>query len=550
MALTLYNTKRDFKKTPEPAGAKASSAAARRFVIQKHAASHLHYDFRLELDGVLKSWAVPKGPPFAKGEKRLAMEVEDHPVSYMQFEGVIPKGQYGGGTVMVWDIGTFEPLSKSPLKDLAGGKLHFTLSGKKLTGEWYLVRTRRGDTKNQWLLIRGGADMKPVSDKADDTSALSGKNMKALEKGAVWTSNRKDVSAPARATKAAKTREIKKSRPTPQKSLKVSGKLLPFFEPMMAKLMTGVPPGEWTYEIKFDGYRALAFLDAAGTVILLSRNNKDLGAKFPEVVESLARLKARNTVIDGEIVAMNPKGISSFQLLQQHELGQEDSPLFYYAFDLPQQEGEDLRGLPLEERRERLGKLLRKPIGNIRFSETVGTDGDELSAQAQRLGLEGLIGKRVSSLYETGRRSGSWVKLKTHREQEFVLGGYTDPAGSRQHFGALLVGVYEGKKLIFTGKVGTGFNDARLRALLGKFKILERATCPFDNLPESKTGRYGSGITASEMKRCHWLKPVLVAQVKFAEWTRDGKLRQPVFVGLREDKKATAVRREEAKDGG
>ncbi len=536
MALTLYNKKRDFKKTPEPAGVKVSKARTPRFVIQKHAASHLHYDFRLELDGVLKSWAVPKGVPFAKGDKRLAMEVEDHPVSYMKFEGVIPKGQYGGGTVLVWDIGTFEPLSKAPLKELAGGKLHFVLHGKKLDGEWYLVRTRRGEEENQWLLIKGGADMKSVSKKGDDTSALSGKNMKQLEKGDVLNSNRAGTETKEPATAAKRTEK------------KHAGKILPFFEPMKAKLLAHPPGGEWSYEIKFDGYRALAFIDGHGKVNLLSRNNKNLGIKFPEVTKSLEKLKTTNTVLDGEVVALNPKGHSSFQLLQRQELGQEQSPLFYYVFDLPQIESKDLRTLPLETRRKRLEQLLRKPVGNVRLSETVGSNGEKLLEQAKRLNLEGLIGKQAGSLYETGRRSGVWIKLKTHREQEFVIGGYTDPEGSRQHFGALLVGVYKGKTLVFCGKVGTGFNDALLRSLGKRFKSLVQTECPFVNLPEEKVGRYGSGITQAEMKRCHWLKPALVAQVKFAEWTRDGKLRQPVFLGLREDKKATTVRREESAD--
>jgi bifunctional non-homologous end joining protein LigD len=542
MALALYNKKRDFKKTPEPAGAKAAKAGAPRFVIQKHEASHLHYDFRLELDGVLKSWAVPKGPPFAKGEKRLAMEVEDHPVSYMKFEGVIPKGQYGGGTVMVWDIGTFEPLSKAPLKDLAGGKLHFVLKGKKLNGEWYLVRTRRGEEKNQWLLIKGGEDMKPVTKKGDDTSALSGKNMKALESGAVWNSNRAEKAAPAPAKRKAQVKAAPASRPP-----KKPGKPLKFFDPMKAKLMKDPPAGDWSYEIKFDGYRALAFLGKDG-VELLSRNNKDLGSKFSEVVKSLQKLKTGATVLDGEIVALTPKGQSSFQLLQSLELGQEKPPLFFYVFDMPQQDGEDLRGLPLEERRERLEKLLRKPPGILRYSETVGGDGEKLLEQARGLGLEGVIGKRAGSLYETGRRSGAWIKLKTHREQEFVIGGYTDPEGGRKHFGALLMGVYEGKRLVYTGKVGSGYNDALLRTLGKRFKALAQEACPFANLPEAKAGRYGSGITRAEMKRCHWLKPELVAQVKFAEWTRDGKLRQPVFLGIREDKKAADVGREEPAD--
>lgn len=561
MSLASYRKKRDFSKTPEPSAARGTRrvGSAPRFVIQKHAASRLHYDFRLEIDGVLKSWALPKPPPFIKAEKRLAVEVEDHPLSYMLFEGVIPAGEYGGGTVMVWDTGTFEARSggTSLRKQLAAGKLHITLTGEKLRGEWHLVRTR-GEGK-QWLLIRGGTDMKPVSKKSDDTSVLSGKSMAAL-RGSANSSPAIKTSVNRAARKSPKTSTATprpnppplsaKSPPKPSlKSGRTTSRLLPFFEPMKARLTSAPPAGEWAYEIKLDGYRALAFLEE-DRVDVLSRNNKDLARKFPEVAESLARLKTRGTVLDGEIVAMNSKGVSSFQLLQRREQGEEDAPLFYYVFDLPQHDGEDLRPLPLEVRRARLAKLLHKPVGVIRLSETVGHDGAKLMTQARRLGLEGLIGKRVGSVYETGRRSGAWIKLKTQREQEFVIGGYTDPAGGRQHLGALLTGVYDGGRLVFTGKVGTGFDDTSLRMLHRRFKSIARATCPFTNLPETHRGRFGSGLTAAEMKSCHWVKPVLVAQVKFSEWTRDGKLRQPVFLGLREDKEARAVRREEADGGG
>ena len=522
MSLRKYVEKRDFKKTPEPRGAQVQTNGAHRFVIQKHAASHLHYDFRLEMGGVLKSWAVPKGVPYTKGEKRLAMHVEDHPVSYRDFEGIIPKGQYGGGTVMVWDYGTFQPLSKAPAKELAGGKLHFILKGKKLSGEWYLVRLRDGD--KQWLLIRGGDDMKPVSKKQDDTSALSGKSMKELGGSTnVWNSNRSD-------------KEPKQKR---------GGHLLPFFQPMMAKLVKKPPSeGEWTYEIKFDGFRALAFLSQDG-VQLISRNEKDLSGKFPEVMESLEKLSTQNTILDGEIVALDKKGRSSFQLLQAYELGQEKPPLIYYIFDMPQHEGHDLRASSIEIRRERLRQLLRKPKGTLCLSEVLESDGAALLKQAHQLGLEGLIGKRDGSSYETGRRSGAWIKLKTHQEQEFVIGGYTNPSGGRKHFGAVLTGVYKNGKFIFTGKVGTGFNDTLLRTLMDQFRKLEIQECPFQNLPEMTAGRYGAGLTRAEMKRCHWLKPNLVCQVRFSEWTRDGKLRQPVFLGLREDKSASEVKRED-----
>ncbi len=521
MSLRKYVEKRDFRKTPEPTGEPYHSNGTHRFVIQKHAASHLHYDFRLEIGGVLKSWAVPKGVPFSKGEKRLAMHVEDHPASYRDFEGIIPKGQYGGGTVMVWDYGTFQPLSKAPARELASGKLHFVLHGKKLSGEWYLVRLHNND--KEWLLIRGKDNMKPVSKKMDDTSALSGKTMKELGGSTkVWNSNR--------------------SQNAEKKSHK---RILPFFQPMMAKLVKEPPSGDWTYEIKYDGFRALAFLSENG-VELISRNEKDLSGKFPEVVDSLEKLSIGNTILDGEIVALDKKGRSSFQLLQAYELGQDKPPLIYYVFDVPQVDGEDLRASTIEIRRERLRRILRKPKGVLRLSEVLESDGKALLKQAHRLGLEGLIGKRHGSVYETGRRSGAWIKLKTHLEQEFVIGGYTDPSGGRKHFGAVLTGVYKNGKLVFTGKVGTGFNETVLRSLISQFHNLEIQKCPFQNLPESTAGRYGSGITRAEMKRCHWLKPSLVCQIRFSEWTRDGKLRQPVFLGLRDDKSAAEVKREVA----
>jgi bifunctional non-homologous end joining protein LigD len=519
MSLRRYSEKRDFDRTPEPKSRTSpnSGSGLRRFVIQKHDASHLHYDFRLEIGGALKSWAVPRGVPFARGEKRLAMHVEDHPVSYRDFEGVIPKGQYGGGTVMVWDYGTFQTPSRTPAKDLEEGKLHFVLRGKKLSGEWYLVRLKKED--KQWLLIRGGDNMKPVSKTADNTSALSGKSMTSLSKSEkVWNSN----------------------------SGTSTHGLLPFSEPMMAKLVKSTPSGDWQYEIKYDGFRALAFIQRKGDVRLISRNEKDLGEKFPLVVNALRRISTENTILDGEIVALDSKGRSSFQLLQNRDSGNQTPPLFYYVFDMPQHEGMDLRSVPLEDRQSRIRKLIRRSAGILRVSEVLEGDGEALLEQARKLGLEGLLGKKKNSLYEAGQRSGAWIKLKTHREQEFVIGGYSDPAGGRQHFGALLIGYFKSGKLIFCGKVGTGFNESTLRSLRSMFRKIETAECPFSNLPEAKNGRFGSGITRAEMKRCHWLKPRLVCEVRFSEWTHDSRLRQPVYLGLREDKDAADVVREEA----
>jgi bifunctional non-homologous end joining protein LigD len=527
MSLKEYASKRDFKKTAEPEGSSPARGTGHRFVVQKHDASRLHYDFRLEFDGTLKSWAVPKGFPYAKGEKHLAVQVEDHPISYIDFEGTIPEGQYGGGTVMIWDRGTFEPLSKAPEKELAQGKLHFVLSGTKLKGEWYLVRLR---DEKQWLLIKGGEDMKPVSKKLDDTSVHSSQSMKELARGdRVWQSK-----SGSETTRRSKRKANSIPLPLPE-----------FQAPMRAKLVESIPSGDWFYEIKFDGFRALA-LRGGSEARLLSRNEKDFGGKFTEVMDSLSKLDVEDAIVDGEIVALDEKGLSSFQLLQAFELGQERPPIFYYAFDLLRLDGKDLRHLPIEQRKTKLERLLTQVSGTIRYSAALGTDARKLLDQARLFDVEGLIGKRAGSPYESGRVTGDWIKLKFQQQQEFVIGGYTEPTGSRSHFGALLVGFYDENQLKFAGKVGTGFNEKLLSDMLRMFKKIPRETSPFVDLPEKRSGRFGRGVTASEMKLCHWIEPELVCQIKFSEWTRDGRLRQPVFLGLREDKDAKEVVREKA----
>jgi len=535
MSLTEYAKKRDFRKTVEPKGV-VDKGRANRFVIQKHAASHLHYDFRLEMDGVLKSWAVPKGVPFARGEKRLAMEVEDHPVSYINFEGTIPKGQYGGGTVMVWDRGYFVSQSPNPSRELKNGKLHFTLHGKKLEGEWYLVNMRHS---RQWLLIKGGEGMKPISKKLDDTSAISGKSMAQLSaNGAVWESKPRDTKPVMRKT----------SKPVPKAAKASTKKTMRamFIEPMKARLVDTPPEdGGWIYEIKFDGFRAQAYKTTEG-VSLLSRNEKDFAQKFPEVVNAISNLDAKEALIDGEIVALNKNGASSFQLLQAFELGEKRPPIYFYAFDLLRLNGRDLKNEPLAERKAQLEKILRGQDEVLRYSASLGEDARKLLKYAEKLGLEGLIGKQRESVYEPGRRGGAWIKLKLHTEQEFVIGGYTPPEGSRKYFGALLIGFYADKKLMFCGKVGTGFDTKLLKNLYDKFQKMRREDCPFANLPEPRGSRYSITMTATEMRKCHWLDQKLVCQVKFSEWTRDDKLRQPVFLGLREDKDAQDVVKEKA----
>ena len=429
MALAEYARKSDFKKTAEP-GAFRGKKDAHRFVIQKHAATRLHYDFRLEMDGVLKSWAVPKGVPYTKGEKRLAVQVEDHPVSYIDFEGTIPKGQYGGGTVMVWDKGTFTAQTKSPLSDLEHGKLHITLKGKKLQGEWYLVQLRGS---NQWLLIKGGEDLKPVSKSADDTSAVSGKSMAQLSAGdRVWQSK---PGEPENTLKTKLRAVVAKKNSQP----------VHFIAPMKAMLQTSPPAGrDWIYEIKFDGFRALAFADGSD-VRMLSRNEKSFDDKFPEIADAIRSLDLDAVILDGEIVALDSKGVSSFQLLQAFEMGQDRPDIYYYVFDLLRFKDKDLCDQTLVERKSQLERLLAEQTGLVRYSAPLGENAGPLLKQAQKLGLEGLIGKRKDSVYEAGRRSGSWIKLKLHREQEFVIGGFTNPEGTRQHFGALLLGFYKNK---------------------------------------------------------------------------------------------------------
>ncbi len=529
MGLTDYKRKRDFKRTSEPKGGKPKPKTVRgasRFVIQKHDARRLHYD--------LKSWAVPKGLPWKQGEKHLAVEVEDHPIDYVEFEGVIPEGQYGGGTVMVWDRGKYFAYGEQPLKSLQDGK-------------------------NQWLILKTGSSAKPLSKKREDESVKSGRTMKQIaeDRDAEWESNReeKDQSATSTLKARIKAALVKKDLPK-TKILGQASRLvnrrngsrmgrsttpivdLPsakprFIQPMKPRLLEKPPTaGDWMYELKFDGIRAIA-VKIDKKVSLLSRNENELARRFPEIVEAIKNLPARECVIDGEVVALDDEGRSSFQLLQALELEGRKSPVRFYVFDLLQLDGKSLINLPLGQRKELLAKLCEGVADPIRFSGEIGSDATKLLAEVKRRGLEGLIGKHRNSLYEPGRRSGAWIKLKCVNEQEFVIGGYTPPQGSRKYFGAILVGYYRDKKLFFAGKVGTGFTAKSLSMLHETFEAEERDDCPFVDLP--------SRITPSMMRKMHWVNPIFVAQIKFSEWTRDGRLRQPVFLGLREDKNPRAV---------
>ena len=572
MALEEYKRKRDFKKTAEPTGKPLPQKVkgASRFVIQKHAARRLHYDLRLEMDGVLKSWALPKGLPWKRGEKHLAVEVEDHPIQYGNFEGVIPEGQYGGGTVMVWDRGNYHVYGEQPVKSLRDGKLHLVLDGEKAKGEWTLVRIRgRDDAKNQWLILKTGGDAKPPSKKLEEQSVKTARTMKQIAEArdAEWESNRDEKDASATSRFKARVREsIKKKangeivgqprrlsaekqgnrsgRPTVASLRDLPAAKARFIEPMKAKLVEKPPAaGDWIYELKFDGIRLIA-VKSDKKVSLLSRNQNDLSERFPEVAHAIQNLPTGECVIDGEVVVLDEEGRSSFQLLQAREMEGRKSPGYFYAFDLLQLDGKSLIGLPLEARKDVLENLCANAGDPTRYSGAIGGDAKRLLEEVKRRGLEGIVGKQRNSVYEPGRRSGAWIKLKCVNEQEFVIGGYTPPQGARKHFGAILVGYYENKKLVLAGKVGTGFTTKSLAMLYKKFRAEERPDCPFVDLPSKQNGQWVQGITPSMMRKMHWVNPVFVCEIKFAEWTRDRKLRAPVFLGLREDKRAADVVRE------
>src|SRR5229473_311514 len=465
--LTEYRRKRDFSRTPEPAGTPAKQPAAApglRFVIQKHAATRLHYDFRLELDGVLKSWAVPKGPSLDPGEKRLAVHVEDHPLDYGGFEGVIPQGQYGGGTVLLWDRGTWQPEGDDPEADYRKGSLKFTLDGEKLHGKWALVRMagRRGkdEKRENWLLIKEkDAVAEPGSGSAvvDDNplSVESGRDIRTIAAQAdrVWDSATGERSpAPAEAA------------PAKSASAAVHGgrkaRLPRKFQPQLATLVDSVPQGDdWVHEIKFDGYRILALL-VDGKVTLMTRNGLDWTRKFPEIAAALARQKIASAMLDGEVVALAANGHSSFAQLQQALSTGDTGALVYYCFDLPYLDGRDLTRLPLIERKSALRGLLAGSGGPavtggiVRYTDHQDSRGPEFFRQACAMALEGIISKRRDAPYTPGR-SRSWLKIKCSNREEFVIIGFSDPGGTRKGFGALLLGYYDdGGKLRYAGRAG------------------------------------------------------------------------------------------------
>lgn len=540
-SLARYAAKRDFSKTAEPpaktpARQPKADSKIRRFVIQKHAASHLHFDFRLEMGGTLKSWAVPKGLPYEVGIKRSAFEVEDHPLAYFDFEGTIPKGQYGGGTVMVWDTGTYELLGG----DILAGDLKLRLSGKKLQGEWHLFRIRSEETKPVWLIIKAKPSMVPLSEKQENTSVLTRRSMEeiARQNTAQWHSDRPPTGATAPQPSRSKRLSARKTTPSPP-----TGPKPEFVEPMKPQLVSSLPEGEdWMYEIKWDGYRAQ--LVKHGTEIrLLSRNENSLAEDFPAVIEAAEGLAASSCLIDGEVVALDPQGRPLFQELQNRATTR--AAIVFYAFDLLFLDGKDLRGVPLRERRARLAPLIEK--SELRLSDELpGTTVEIINAVGQ-LGLEGVVAKRRESAYSSGHRSSDWQKVRIRRGQEFVIGGYRP---GMKPFESILVGYYEGEKLMFAGKVRPGFTPRTRQQVWSIIKPHEIEACPFANLPNrDKKGRWGEGITAAEMKTLHWVKPTCVVQIEFVEWTDKGGLRHASYQGLRPDKKPADVQRETPASG-
>ena len=606
MPLEEYKRKRRFAETPEPPG-KVEKKSQHRFVVQKHRATRLHYDFRLEMDGVLKSWAVPKGPSLDPADKRLAMQVEDHPVSYFDFEGIIPEGNYGAGTVMVWDVGTWEPLSPVPVKGkfvpatdaeaaamLQKGDFKFRLRGKRMKGDFVLIHMkgrRPGSKGTEWLLIKKQDEYAVPGFNIEqyDTSVLTGRTMREIggdKASAEWESDRPASRGKAKAPwladtlakldrekrkKASTTKEaaaagvkkkekakaittaknsVRNPEATTEKRNSPASSLSSVLESLQGAVKRSMPTAihpmlatsvdkpfdspEWLFEIKWDGYRAVCFLEN-GKSRLVSRNQNDLTGQFSELQSLPKLIKAQTAVLDGEIVALDEQGRPSFSLMQQrtgirqgnrHTAARRDVPIMYYVFDLLYLEGYDLRRVSLEQRKEVLAQIATS--GDLlRYSDHYPGQGIALFEAAKQKGLEGILAKRRTSCYEE-RRTREWLKIKITHTIDCVIGGYTDPEGSRQYFGSIVLGLYDKKDhLIHIGQAGTGFNQSRLKEIYQLLKSLETDRNPF----------YGP----VDARNVHWVKPELVAEIKFSEWTHetaDGgfKLRAPVFLGLREDK--------------
>ncbi|MFC3158095.1 DNA ligase D [Chryseobacterium arachidis] len=563
MKLSAYHKKRSEDKTPEPFGGQPSGTEL-RFVIQKHDASHLHYDFRLEMDGVLKSWAVPKGPSLDPDIKRLAMMVEDHPYDYKNFEGIIPKGQYGGGTVIVWDEGTYEAAEpvegdlkkqeKNLLHQLYSGKLKIKLKGKKLKGEFALVKAY-GRGENGWLLMKLEDRYATKADiTLKDKSVVSKKTIAQMEKSPdkVYGENiiKRNSTVKDKNVTTDKAVEVVKSQLDVEPNDKRSStrkintllKKVPeekFYhevKPMLATLVDEPFDSEdWLYEIKWDGYRAVAFMSGKN-VELKSRNNKSFSEKFYPIQKELEKMNL-NAIIDGEVVVLGKKGTADFGSLQNWR-SEADGDLVYYVFDILWYKGKDLKDLPLTERKMILEQVLPQS-NSILLSQDFHTSGIEFLAAAKKMGLEGIMAKKKDSLYHTENRTKDWLKIKANKRQEVVIGGYTLNDDSSKLFSSLLVGVYEGKKLIYTGKVGTGFNAKMQKEMMELFKPLITRKVPFVEEPDvNKPSRFRPNPPHASVT---WLKPELIGEVSYTELTSDGVMRHPSFEGVRTDKKAKTV---------
>ncbi|MGI8526211.1 MAG: DNA ligase D [Pseudolabrys sp.] len=536
--LKTYRAKRRFDATSEPHGKLRHSARTKRghaYVIQKHDATRLHYDLRLELDGVMKSWAVTRGPSLNPDDKRLAVEVEDHPIEYNKFEGTIPKGQYGGGTVMIWDRGSWEP-NEDPHRGLKKGHLTFRLDGEKLQGDWHLVRMhkRQGEKRNNWLLIKTkddearGAKGKDIL-KELPLSAVSGRDLDEIAAGGP---TRKATGKRKPAAKVRKTKSAALRATTPARR---STPLPDFVEPALATLADKAPEAaNWVHEIKFDGYRLQARLDH-GRVKLLTRRGLDWTAKFTPIADRIARLRAESALLDGELVVEDENGVSSFSLLQLDLKEGRTDRMTFYAFDLLHLDGHDIRKLPLGQRKAQLSALLGRDSksGQLRMSESLDESGPVLHKHACRMGLEGIISKRDDTPYRSGRGH-DWLKIKCSDRQEFVIAGFVPSTADRHAIGALALGYYEAGKLHYAGRVGTGYTNRLARDLFKKLKAIRQDRTPFRTVPVEERGKNGA----------LWVEPKYVGEVAFHGWTHGERVRQASFQGLREDKPAKDIARE------
>jgi len=567
MGLQLYRKKRKFDVTPEPRG-RAARSKGNQFVIQKHAARRLHYDLRLELDGVMKSWAVTRGPSLVSGEKRLAVQVEDHPIEYNKFEGTIPQGEYGGGTVMIWDRGRWHP-EEDPHRGLKKGHLDFTLDGDKLHGKWHLVRMRRRphESKDNWLLIKANDEWARSAKDPDvleemPLSVVSGRSIPEIAEGKgrkrVWHSNRsagdnvkagavrgsasvQRTSGPrvagrnAHGARRVSAKTASKKDNSADKEAGPGGAPLPeFVPPSLATLREDAPSGaSWVHEIKFDGYRMQARLDR-GRVRLLTRKGLDWTEKFPNIARAVAALPARTALIDGEIVVEDENGLSSFSALQAALKAGESERFVYYVFDLLHRDGRDLTGMPLLERKKELARLVGKgQRGAIRYSEHFAERGPVMLHHAREMGLEGIVSKRKDAPY-VGGRSESFLKIKCANEQEFVIGGYSPSTVAPRAVGALVVGYYQDGSLVYAGRIGTGYTHAVARDLWKRLHPLEIKRPAFDQIPPAEARR----------RDVRWVEAKVVIESHFRGWTADNLVRQAAFKGVREDKPPGEVVRE------